>query len=213
MRNQALNAADESASKVAFDVKDSLQMLADIRDCFAHHDYTDRLSTSTLLEWLHSRPARPWDVDGPITARRFAHLLVPFDIVPRVQRMAKTSLARGYQLQDFLEHWQKHLGFEVPVNVRNVFVTDATPSEIANKDAAGYAVTDSRALSESRPSADGHLNLSPVACDLSPVSVVTHQQPSEIVNKDAACYAVTDSRTEIGGSHGLQSVVSEARAN
>src|SRR5262249_53760262 len=127
----------------AFERKESLALLADIRDCFAHHGYPERLSTSAVLDWLHSRPARPWDVDGPIAARRLAGLLYPFDIFPRVQRIGQTSRSRGYQLEDFIEHWQKHLNFELPA-----FVTLSRESEIANNDAACHSVTDSAAISE-----------------------------------------------------------------
>ena len=203
---EALAAIFQDASD--FDLKESLQMLADVRDCFAHHGYAERLSTSDLLTWMHTRDARPWDLDGRITARRLAQLLSPFDILPRVQRIAKKKLARGYQLQDFIEPWQKHLNFEVPVAV-----THSGGSEISNKDTACYAVTDSRADSE--VSADQRESVmknsgvdvavggsqKPRANSQQPVAReaaadVTHQQPSEIVNKDAACYAVTDSRAD-----------------
>src|SRR5262249_5363819 len=92
--------ADSFQEHSQFELKESLQVLADIRDCFAYHAYPDRISTSVLLEWLHGRPARIWDVDGPITARRLAGLLNTFEIYPRVQRIGQTIRARGYQLQD-----------------------------------------------------------------------------------------------------------------
>src|SRR5215470_12083709 len=57
--------ADSFQEQSAFELKESLQLLADVRDCFAHHGYPERLSTSTVLDWLHGRPARSWDVDGP----------------------------------------------------------------------------------------------------------------------------------------------------
>ncbi|HEY6970367.1 MAG TPA: DUF3631 domain-containing protein [Candidatus Angelobacter sp.] len=192
---------------VDFDLKESLQLLADVRDCFAHHGWVERLSTSDLLTWLHTRDTRPWDVDGRITARRLARLLHPFEILPRVQRTDKKKLARGYQLQDFIEHWQEHLNFEVPATV-----THAAQSEIVNKDAHCYAVTDSRA--DSQISADQRESVparrgsavknsgvgvgvdSSVISGLLPVAsqVVTHSSGSEIANKDVDCYAVTDSR-------------------
>jgi hypothetical protein len=74
-----------------FDLLPNLQLLADIRNCFAHHSYPERLSTAALLDWLHSLPARPWvteyDVDRPLTAYKLARLLMPFNIRPRYQRM------------------------------------------------------------------------------------------------------------------------------
>jgi Protein of unknown function (DUF3631) len=129
--------------EAAFDLAHSLQLLADVRDCFAYYGYPDRLSTAALLAWMHMRPARPWDVDGPITARTFARLLMPFEIRPRVQRIGKDDPARGYQLEDFIEHWQTHFSFDPAV------VTRARQSEIANNDAGCNAVTDSRAVSNS----------------------------------------------------------------
>ena len=137
MRNQALNAADESDSKVAFDVKDSLQLLADIRDCFAYHGYPRRLATSALFGWLHSRSNRSWNIDGLATANRIARLLAPFEIYPRLQRIGSASPSRGYQLEAFLPQWQARLGFDLAA------VTHVGQSEIANKDADCYSVTHS----------------------------------------------------------------------
>lgn len=129
--------------EAAFELAQSLQLLADVRDCFAWYGYPERLSTSALLAWMHTRPARPWDVDGPMTARNLARLLMPFEIRPRVQRIGKDDPARGYQLQDFMEHWQTHFRFDPAV------VTRARQSQIINNDAGCNAVTDSRAASNS----------------------------------------------------------------
>lgn len=115
--------ADLFLREAAFELAQSLQLLADVRDCFAWHNFPDRLSTATLINWMHTRPARPWDVDGPITARNFARLLIPFEIYPRLQRIGKDDPARGYQLSAFAEHWKTHFGFEVP--------TAPTPAETA----------------------------------------------------------------------------------
>jgi hypothetical protein len=102
-----------------FVLRHSIQLLADIRDCFAHHRYPERLARATLLDWMHSRPARPWDADGPITARAIARLLAPFEIHPRPQRTGPEGrLARGYQLGDFKKYWKAHLNFEVPSRPR-----------------------------------------------------------------------------------------------
>src|SRR5215471_7509541 len=97
-------------AEAAFDLQHSKQLLADIRDCFAHHSWPKRLSTAALLEWMHSLPARPWDADGPITARTFARMLLPFDVRPRVQRIGSADPARGYQLEDFIVAWKTNLG-------------------------------------------------------------------------------------------------------
>ena len=110
--------------EAAFDLKHCVQLLADVRDCFAHHSWPERLSTAALLAWLHNLSTRPWDVDGPITARTFARLLGAFDILPRLQRIGSAAPARGYQLADFVSHWQTHLGFDPAL------VTDKHQSEI-----------------------------------------------------------------------------------
>ncbi|HEY6348855.1 MAG TPA: DUF3631 domain-containing protein [Candidatus Angelobacter sp.] len=104
------------AAETEFELRHSLQLLADVRDCFAHNAYPERLSTADLLAWLHTLPTRPWDMNeaGPITARIFARLLLAFDIHPRVQRIGSAHPARGYQLQDFIGPWQIHLGFNAP---------------------------------------------------------------------------------------------------
>ncbi|HEY6350490.1 MAG TPA: DUF3631 domain-containing protein, partial [Candidatus Angelobacter sp.] len=115
-------------SETAFELRQSRQLLADIRDCFAHSGYPERLSTAALLDWMHPLPTRPWDVEGPITARTFARLLLAFDIHPRVQRIGSANPSRGYQLQDFIEPWQIHLGFTAPDgDSRSGFVSSVEP--------------------------------------------------------------------------------------
>src|SRR5437763_1896771 len=87
-------------------------------------------------------------LDHIITARTFARLLIAFDIQPCVQRIGSDALARGYRLEDFMPHWQTHLGFNpTPVADQQSEVTDKHQSEIANNDKGCYAVTHSRALS------------------------------------------------------------------
>jgi len=71
-----------------FDLLPNLQLLADLRDCFAYHGHPDRLATADLLDWIYSLPARPWDLDGRFSAHTLARLLVPFNIRPRVLRQA-----------------------------------------------------------------------------------------------------------------------------
>ena len=89
---------------------------------------------------MHTRPARPWDVDGPITARAFARLLIPFEIYPRLQRIGKDDPARGYQLSAFAEHWKTHFGFEVP--------SAPTPAETAPGTAQGSSLVSPTAKSQ-----------------------------------------------------------------
>jgi hypothetical protein len=165
---QALISLFEEQS--VFDLRYSVQLLADFRDCFAYHGYPERLSTALLLEWMQSLSARPWDANGPITARTVAKLLAAFEIHPRVQRNGKASPARGYQLQDFVESWQAHLAFNLPLK-------DHGLSEILNKDAGCNAITDSGAVSVDDLSSEAK-------------SLVTDQGSSEVPNKDGHCNAV-----------------------
>ncbi len=130
---QALTAIFEQ--EAAFHLQTSLQLLAAVRDCFAHHAYPERLSTAVLLEWMHSLPERPWDVDGRLSAHTLARLLAAFEIRPRLQRIGSANPARGYQLEDFKEPWQKHLGFELP------------QTEIINKDKGCNTVAEAGVIS------------------------------------------------------------------
>lgn len=155
-----------------YNLRPNLQLLAALRDCFQHHDYPERLSSAVLLEWVQSLPDGSLDIDGVINARTLARMLAVFGIHPRLQRngSGSTSPARGYQLQDFHEHWLLWLGFTVPganpaaqrtegsgdesLNepvVREAAVTDEHPSEIINKDAGCNTVTDDGAVSVSAP--------------------------------------------------------------
>ncbi|HLJ25120.1 MAG TPA: DUF3631 domain-containing protein [Candidatus Angelobacter sp.] len=167
---QALTAIFEQ--EAAFHLQSSLQLLAAVRDCFAHHAYPERLSTAVLLDWMHSLPERPWDVDGRLSAHTLARLLGAFHTHPRVQRIGSANPARGYQLEDFKEPWQKHLGFELP------------QSEIINKDKGCNTVAEAGVISGC---SDGVKNpglnsLSPVPCDLSPMvrKAVTHADTPSI---------------------------------
>ena len=154
IREALVNLFEEQS---VFDLHHSQQLLADVRDCFAYHGYSERLSTAMLLEWMQSLPARPWDADGPITARTIAKLLAAFEIHPRVQRNGQASPARGYQLQDFVEPWQAHLGFNLPdgntpaAESVDALVTDGSLSEISNKDAGCNAITDSGVITVPAP--------------------------------------------------------------
>src|SRR5262249_27162560 len=59
------------AEQADFELKESLQLLADIRDCFAFHNYPERLATAVFLDWLHGLTSRPWDVNGSMTPQKF----------------------------------------------------------------------------------------------------------------------------------------------
>jgi hypothetical protein len=167
-----------------FDLQPHLQLLADLHQCFFHYGFPERLSTAVLLDWLHALPARPWDIDGPLSARSLARLLVAFEIRPRLQRNGSARPARGYELKDFLQSWQRHLGLAGPYPSQNPAarpankpaVTGEHSSEIASKDAGCNTSTGARALSlpgypgKANGSQPGSLslvtgNLSPVVCN------------------------------------------------
>jgi hypothetical protein len=97
-----------------FQLHPNLQLLQDIFDCFAYHNFPDRLSSAQLLEWSYSRPPRPWDADGPMTQYKLARLLVPFEIRPRLQRIGEAAPARGYPIQQFLQPWKQYFNLRVP---------------------------------------------------------------------------------------------------
>jgi putative DNA primase/helicase len=99
--------------EVVFDLQPSLQLLDDIYRYLSCHGFPERFSTAHLLDWMQAMPHRPWDVDGPLTASKVARLLAPFDIHPRPQRIGATNPARGYQLWQFLEPWQRHFGYKL----------------------------------------------------------------------------------------------------
>lgn len=127
------------AEEADFHLQHSRQLLADLRDCFAAHGFPERIQTTTLLDWLHSLPARPWDSEGSLSAYKLARMLGPFAIRARNQRIGKGGKPlRGYQLEHFREAWKKHLSFDLP------------QSEIASNDAACNTV--SRAGTPSSPS-------------------------------------------------------------
>jgi Protein of unknown function (DUF3631) len=145
---EALNAV--FLQEAAFNLAQSLQLLADIRDCFAWYRYPARLSSAALVSWMQSRPSRPWDGEGTISARVIAELLRPFDIWPRVQRIEDEDPARGYRLEDFVGPWQTYLAFTVPDQDPPASVPEVTHhgnSRISNNHADCNAVTDSRAVS------------------------------------------------------------------
>jgi putative DNA primase/helicase len=90
----------------------SLQLLSDLRDAFAAQDNPAWISTADLLGFLHILDDRTWDdwKDGkPLSASDLARLLEPFGIRSHNHRTGSTSVAKGYNLQDFQKSWELHL--------------------------------------------------------------------------------------------------------
>jgi hypothetical protein len=139
------------------------------------------------MDWLHALPPRPWDADGPISARTIARLLKPFAVRPRGQRIGPANPARGYQLEAFLDLWKSHLSLEIPSSP-----TASQQSEIVHKDATcntiGHEVPDTKPATSEQPQAPKQNNQVPKKG-----SAATSQKleaGSPIVNKDAACNTI-----------------------
>jgi len=107
--------------------KHALALLYELREAFSHYGQPERISTASLLIWLHHHPEAPWNQEGPITANRLSDILRPFDIFPRLQRKKGESSHRGYTLQDFLHTWDGLSRSEKP----NEYQRLATRSRVA----------------------------------------------------------------------------------
>ena len=179
---QALTAIFEGAAE--FDLYPSTQLLSDVYRCFFHHGFPERISTSGLLDWLHTLPARPWDESGSLTARTLARLLVAFEIRSRLQRIGKAAPTRGYQLEDFLRPWQRHLGFRGPYPIQQSGILADLQSILA---------TSRPKASESPSAAPGpqgnEIPARPVASSLESKNT---DQKTEILNKNKPCNTVAD---------------------
>jgi putative DNA primase/helicase len=90
----------------------SRQLLSDLRDAFAAQDNPAWISTADLLGFLHILDDRTWDEwskGKPLSASDLARLLEPFGIRSHNHRTGSTSVAKGYNLQDFKKSWELHL--------------------------------------------------------------------------------------------------------
>ena len=96
--------------------KHVLDLLFEVREAFSHYGQPERISTASLLAWLHHAPDASWNQEGPITANRLANLLRPFNIYPRLKHKRGQPSHRGYTLQDFLYTWSMLLPLEPKVN-------------------------------------------------------------------------------------------------
>jgi len=110
----------------------SVQLLADIRNCFG---YKDRLSTADLLAKLLADEEAPWgDMRGKkITPRKLAELLRPYGIHSSTIRIADGSTPKGYKREAFHDAWKRYLPAPEP---HATSATDATSQENHNKTVA-----------------------------------------------------------------------------
>jgi hypothetical protein len=94
------------------DFYSSRQILSDIRDLFAAKDNPEWISTTDLLEFLHTLDSRAWDTwskDKPMQPKALAHLLEPFGIQPRNHRTVPKTVPKGYYREDLEPIWRRHL--------------------------------------------------------------------------------------------------------
>ena len=70
-----------------------IRLLGALRDAFRERN-TDRLASSEFCDWLHKQADEPWadwSRGNPISARKVADLLRPFEIKPRVIRIGEET--------------------------------------------------------------------------------------------------------------------------
>ena len=88
-----------------------VELLRDIQDVL-YAEGCDRITSIGLTEKLCALPDRPWSEVGrggkPLTQRRLARLLRPFDVTPGTARFGP-KIARGYDREDFDESFERYL--------------------------------------------------------------------------------------------------------
>lgn len=107
LREGALRLANEK-SATDIDESLSLHLLTDIR---AAMDGQPQMLTRDLLEQLKNRAESPWAVDCPLTDRKLARMLRPFEIVSRSVRIGNTT-GKGYAGADFEPAFRRYLAPE-----------------------------------------------------------------------------------------------------
>jgi hypothetical protein len=186
--------------EAAFDFQPALQLLQDIQHCFVFHNNPDRLATSTLLDWMHNLPARPWDVDGPLTSRMLARLLLALDIRPRLRRLGQEGPARGYQVQDFEDAWRRHLEAMPIHRFRAAFgpnfrYDSLQQPDFLHKDTPLPPEVEAL-LDQAKGNTQTHDSIAetaPISPTLAPVQSKTQNQKSQIPNNHAVCNGLAES--------------------
>jgi putative DNA primase/helicase len=95
-------------------------LLGDLRDLFAQRG-VGRLASTDIVEALVAREDRPWPewrAGRPLTVRGLARLLEPFGVRPKVCRLDRDRLGRGYQLEDLAPVFGRYLP-ETPLSIRD----------------------------------------------------------------------------------------------
>jgi hypothetical protein len=84
-----------------------VRLLGDMHKIFGA---ADKKPTEHILRELHAMDEAPWgDMRGkPITDRELARLLKPYEIKPKVVKIA-SEVSRGYYRSDFVDAWRRYL--------------------------------------------------------------------------------------------------------
>lgn len=99
-------AAAEVLSEVEVAESVGIRLLRDVRAVLGDRD---RLTTGDLLDGLHDLEEAPWgDWYGkPLTARKLARLLLPYDVASRQVR-TDDGRRQGYLAEDFADAWRRY---------------------------------------------------------------------------------------------------------
>jgi hypothetical protein len=159
--------------------KDKLRLLEDIRAAFIHYGCPDKLSTASILAFLHTLPRRPWNQNGPITAQTLAYMLQIFGIRSRSQRIKKSAAFsnphRGYRAQDFIVVWAQLLAAETAGGSPNPYPKTVEEAQNWPTQEERDLLAGLEKLVEKDRKANAKLNGTP------------NEKPSEKPNKDAGC--------------------------
>jgi hypothetical protein len=158
------------------DFYSSRQILSDIRDLFAAKDNPEWISTTGLLEFLHTLDNRAWDTwskDKPMQPKALAHLLEPFGIRPRNHRTGPKTVPKGYYREDLEPIWRRHLEpwkaagcGDSPVAAKCAESTNNQVTHPASRPVAANAQNLSPAISGQQLEASSQPLTRPVAAEL-----------------------------------------------
>jgi hypothetical protein len=120
-----------------------VMLLADIRQVF-NEAHATRLFSKALVEKLIALTDRPWGeirtkIEKPITENWLAQRLKPFGVAPKTLRIGDER-AKGYELQDFQEAFERYLA-DTPLTSRDTVTTpdftgsDSTPQAVTSDSA------------------------------------------------------------------------------
>ncbi len=115
------------------DFYSSKLVLSDIRDAFAEKGNPEWISSTDLLQFLHTMDDRPWDEwtkGKPMHPKSLSHLLEPFGIHPRNHRTGPKTIPKGYYREDLEPVWRCHLPETVAANLQNLSSIDPQLTDV-----------------------------------------------------------------------------------